>query len=179
MRGLGNRWALLALLLCCGVVSGPAGAQDIDPAFRADIVKLMEVTGSGKLATQMGTLIGEQILESFKEANPDVPPRAYDVGKEVLIGALVDALQRPDGLLAQMVPVYAKHFNHDDVRGLLAFYDSPLGRKTIEKMPFLMQEAASIGMAWGRDETPQLEKVLLERLRAEGLLKAEPEAEDQ
>jgi uncharacterized protein len=41
----------------------------------------------------------------------------------------------PDGVLPEIIDLYAKHFTHDDVLGLLEFYGSPVGQKAITVMP--------------------------------------------
>ena len=38
-------------------------------------------------------------------------------------------------------PLYDKYFTEDELRGLLAFYKSPVGQKSIEVMPALTQES--------------------------------------
>lgn len=81
------------------------------------------------------------------------------------------AFRAQDGLLTRMVPVYARHFNHEEVRGLLAFYETDLGRKTISVMPTLMQEGAELGQAWAAEIMPRVQETLQARLRAEGLVR--------
>ncbi len=38
-------------------------------------------------------------------------------------------------------PIYAKYFSEEELREMLAFYRTPVGRRSIEVMPSLMQEA--------------------------------------
>ena len=40
-------------------------------------------------------------------------------------------------------PLYDKYFSEEELREMLAFYRTPLGRKSIEVMPSLMQEAGA------------------------------------
>jgi hypothetical protein len=70
-----------------------------------------------------------------------------------------------------MVPVYAKHFTHDEIRALLTFYGSDLGRKTVAVMPMALQEGARIGQAWANELAPEIRTELEKRFRAEGFLK--------
>ena len=57
----------------------PALAQDVDPAFRADIVKMMEVTGTSKIGRQMATMISQQMLQMTKAQHPEVPAHGFEV----------------------------------------------------------------------------------------------------
>lgn len=167
-----NRRLVLGLaFLLCALGSAPqSSAEEIDPAFRADIVRLMEVTGSAEVGEQMASLISGQILDGFKKTHPRVSPRAFDIAKEVLVAEFATAFKGPEGLFAKLIPLHAKYFSQEDVRGLLAFYETELGRKMIAVMPALMQESAQVGQAWAEEMMPRVDKVLKERLEAEGLL---------
>jgi len=73
--------------------------------------------------------------------------------------------------MPKMIPLYAKYFDHEEVRALVAFYQTELGRKTIAVMPQLMQEGAEVGRAWAADVMPRVEEAIQTRLRIEGLVK--------
>jgi hypothetical protein len=80
-----TRTPVTALLLSAFMLAGrSATAQTIDPAFRADIEKLMELTGTAKLGAQIASSISGQILDSFKQSGASVPEKAFTLAKEVL-----------------------------------------------------------------------------------------------
>jgi hypothetical protein len=56
-----------------------------------------------------------------------------------------------DDLVSMTVPIYDKHFTHEEIRGLIAFYQTPLGAKFVEKMPALAQDSMAAGMKWGEE----------------------------
>jgi len=163
-----------ALVLGIAVLSAgvrPAIAQELDPAFRADILKLLEVTGAAKMGEQMASLMSSQVLEAFRQSAPSVPSRAFDIGKEVLDAEFAKAFSGPDSLLNLLVPIYARHLTQQEVKGLIAFYETELGRKTIAVMPAVMQESVQAGQEWGVKTAPRLQQVLMDRLKAEGFIK--------
>ncbi|NEW84922.1 MAG: DUF2059 domain-containing protein, partial [Mariniphaga sp.] len=49
----------------------------------------------------------------------------------------------------QLIPVYKKHFTQDDVKAIIAFYESPAGNKLAEKTPLIAVEAMQSSQAWG------------------------------
>jgi hypothetical protein len=81
------------------------------------------------------------------------------------------AFAAPDGLMAGIVGVYAKHFAAEDVKGLVAFYNTELGKKLIGVMPALMQESVVVSQQWAEREMPRIGRVLDERLKKEGIVK--------
>jgi hypothetical protein len=160
--------AFLAVLLLLGK---PARAQTIEPAFRADIEKLQEVTGSAALGTQLVRLVSGQMLDNLKKTRPETPERALEITKEVIEVEFSKAFTGPDGLNSKLVAVYAKHFTPDEVRGLLNFYSTDLGKKMIAEMPLLVQEGAAAGQEWASANVVRIGQIIQARLKAEGFTK--------
>ncbi len=142
----------LALSLVC---LAPALAQQTAPADEAaakrqDIRKLLEVTGSAKLGQQ----VLAQMMNTFRSTNPKVPDEFWDqVLKEFDAGTMIDLV----------VPIYEKHLTHDDIRGMLAFYQSPLGQKLIAVTPAITQESMQAGQQWGLGIAQRIQQRLEER----------------
>jgi hypothetical protein len=72
----------------------------------------------------------------------------------------------------RQIALYAKYFTQEDVKGMLAFYETDLGRKAIAAMPSLTREGAAMGEQWARANMPRVLEVLETRLKSEGLLPA-------
>jgi hypothetical protein len=139
--------AVLALALLC---AGPAMSQAGNTAKQQDIPKLMELTGAAKVGQQ----IAAQMIPMFKQGNPQVPQKFWDdVMKEFDAKSMIDLV----------VPIYDKHLTHDDVKGLIAFYQSPLGRKMTSVMPQIAQESMQVGQQWGMQIAQRVQKRLEEQ----------------
>jgi uncharacterized protein len=149
----------------------PAAAQAVDDSLRADIEKLMQVTGAAQLGSQVANAVAGQVLAGLKQAQPNIPDRVLVIAREVLDKEFAELFSGPQSMLHELVPVYAKHFTHEDIRGMLAFYDSPLGKKMIQSMPAVAQDSMAVGQRWAQTAMPRVQAVLQERLRAEGLIK--------
>jgi hypothetical protein len=145
--------------------------QDIDPAFRADIVKTMELTGTSKIGRQMATMISQQMLQNLKTQHPELPARNFQIVQEVAEKEFENAFEGPDGLQSKMIPLYAKYFTAEDIKGLIAFYQGPLGQKSLSVMPALMQDAMKIGQQWAAEATPRVQEAIKKRIDAEGTVK--------
>ena len=157
-------------LLTSLIAVRPAAAQAVDEAFRSDIEKLLEVTGATKTATAMANVASNSFFDALKRKEPDVPDRALEIIKQVLDEEFRNGFEGPAGMKAELVKIYARHFSHDEIRGLLAFYATDLGKKTLSALPALMQEGAAIGQTWAKENMSRIQSVLLERLKAEGFL---------
>lgn len=161
---------LLATGAICALLLGTAGAQTIDPTLRADIEKLLAANGAAEMGPQMASLVSGQMIDQFRRQQPDIPPRVLEIVRSVFDEEFGRAFAVGGGMAEAMVQIYATHFTPDDVRGLLAFYSSELGRKSVKMMPQVMQEGAAVGQAWAEKESPRIIGVLQTRLKAEGLI---------
>jgi uncharacterized protein len=167
-------WRLtLRSVLCVGVLlhAWTASGQAIEASFRSDIQKLLETTGSTQLGAQVANYVSGQMIDGLKQSQPSIPDRAVAIVKQVLEEEFAKAFDAPDGLREQLVVIYAKHFTHEDVRGLLMFYSSDLGKKVMATLPMIFQESAAAGQQWAQAQTPRIASVIQTRLRAEGFVK--------
>jgi hypothetical protein len=116
-----------------------------------DIRELMQVTGAAALAVQMM----QQVISQMQQVRPEVPEEFW-----IRFIAKADT----DELIEMIVPIYARHFTPDEIKGLLDFYRTPLGRKVIATLPAIVEESADAGEQWGE----QLSKQVVEELEREG-----------
>jgi len=56
------------------------------------------------------------------------------------VGEFFDKNVDFEAIRANSAQVYMSEFSEEDLKGLLAFYDSPLGKKVVEKMPIVTQK---------------------------------------
>ena len=57
---------------------------------------------------------------------------------------------KPGDLIDLIVPIYDKYYSEQEVDELVAFYNSPVCKKTISMMPMIMQESMEAGRTWGK-----------------------------
>ena len=161
--------AVSATLAGALVLPSPAArASDTQSsAMRADTIRLLELTGSAQLAGRIADDVNTSYVHTLRETNPDIPPRAFDIVVEVVDSMLVDAMGPQ--LIETMVEIYGRHFSHEEIRGLIAFYESPLGRKTVAVMPAVVGESMAAAEAWALRSEPQFQEEVQRRFAAEGI----------
>lgn len=49
-----------------------------------------------------------------------------------------------DSYVAQIIPIYQRHFTKSDVDGLISFYASPAGQKLLHEQPAITQESMTM-----------------------------------
>lgn len=131
-----KRTILTAFAVLC-LLALPLQAQEGNTKEQ-DIHRLLEITGSPKLAEQ----IMDQMMTTLQQTTPEIDKEFWDGFR-----AEVDT----EELVRMTVPIYAKHFTHEEILGLIAFYQTPLGAKLIEKLPAIAQESMAASMEWGQE----------------------------
>ena len=109
----------------------------IDPAKEADIRRLLEVSGAKKLVTQTMASMTTSVRPVLSNS---LPPGEY---REKLIDLFFAKFQsKADSaqLLDLAVPLYDKYFSQDEIKGLIRFYETPLGQKSLSVLPQLMDD---------------------------------------
>ena len=162
---------LMILLAICGLYMAlTASAQTVEesaiaPERRADIEHLMQVTQMTDMTRQMGDMMAQVIVEKTGVDTPEAVARCRIIVSEVIRDLVVDKM-----LIDEIIDIYARHFTEDDVRDMIAFYETPIGKKTIEVMPRLMQEGMQAGQRWAAEMMPGVEERVVARLEAEGII---------
>jgi hypothetical protein len=82
-----------------------------------------------------------------------------------------------NGMKSKLEDAYVKSFTEDELNQLTAFYQTPLGQKTLAQLPLVMQQAMAIGQqfAVGKQAlwTARLQKID-EKYRAQAALPTAP-----
>jgi hypothetical protein len=122
------------------------------------------------------TLLATQMMEGMeKNIKPlmlsSFPPGEYREKLIDLFFAKFHSKIGPTQILDLAVPIYDEYYTHDEIKGLIQFYETPLGQKLASVQPKMSVELQNVGRKWGaglgRDsmlevfsEHPELAKAL-------------------
>jgi hypothetical protein len=139
-------FSLCAIFFVGAVTAGQLRLAD--PGKEADIRRLIELTGTAKLALGITTASLKRDRAMLERAFPPGPRQQEMV--DIFVKKF-EARMNAHDLMERMVPIYDRHFSHDDIKALLSFYQSPAGQRTLQVMPQILQESAGIGVTWGQE----------------------------
>jgi len=162
------RRVLLCLIVLLPV--SPLFAQDVevDPQKEEAIIELMTITGAMDMGEQMSQAMTQQMIQVLRRARPDIPARAFDIVGEEVQSTVMEELAKGD-FNNNIIPLYDKYFTLAEIQQLLDFYETDIGKKTIEVMPQLTQESIIIGQQWGESIGPIIGQRITRRLAEEGI----------
>jgi hypothetical protein len=119
----------IILVAFVALLSVTVNAQEKDQ-FTKDTEKLMEI------------LVKPSVEPVFKQFSGMVA----DDKKEAFIKEAETTL--PD-FYTDMAKLYMEEFTHDEIKELLKFYATPVGKKLAEKSGVMAQKGMLIGQTWG------------------------------
>lgn len=114
-----------------------ATAQTSD--FEKDIEKLLSVNGSSAAYD----LAFDQMVAQFKMMKTEAPDEVWKQVRSEVFDKEIAALTK------QLIPIYKKHFTHEDIKGMIAFYESPLGKKLTDTTGKITTETMQMAQTWG------------------------------
>lgn len=126
--------------------AAPPAESKIDPAKEADIRRLLDVVGVKTVAMQM---MDEMMGAMRPMLSGSLPPGNYRDKLVDLFLAKFRSKTDPQHLVDMAVPIYDKHLSHEEIKGLIDFYQTPLGKKTITELPAITSEMQAKGREWG------------------------------
>ena len=79
-----------------------------------------------------------------------LPPGDY---RDKLIDLFVEKFRtkmNAQFLMDMAVPIYDKHLSHEEIKGMIQFYQSPVGQKMVSELPQITSELQTKGQESGR-----------------------------
>jgi hypothetical protein len=135
------------------------GVAAMDAEKRANIEALLKDTGMLANMSRLIDLLIPQIMGNLQKENRKIPDAVW----EEFTGICTDKMKRSLPELEEpVVAIYDANFSADEIKQLVAFYQSAVGRKIVIQLPQLMQQSVSMGQSWGQQAGARA----VERIRA-------------
>lgn len=132
--------------------AGPAKISESHLALAREVLTRLRVEESAVAGAVIS--IDQQVA-----ANPGIAPF-----REVMVAWARDAFNSEEARTG-FATLYAERLSEEDLRALLAFYDTPAGRRLAEQQPALIQAGAELGRRLAESRQPDLQMRLEKRMR--------------
>jgi uncharacterized protein len=154
------RYATIGLIaLAIGGLARPAAAANPSPAALAIAKQIVDIKGVAAMYSPLVRGVVEKVKNQFMQTNfmyaKDLNEIAFSLEQEYAPRAheLVDATAR----------IYAERFSEPELKELLAFYQSPTGRKMVVEEPKILDDSMAHAGEWG----DALSAEIIEKMRTE------------
>lgn len=107
-------------------------AKPADPALKKEVLRLLDLSGAN---AQYEVAIS-QIVKSV------AADKQAALKKEIM-----DSLS---GLTDKIADIYLQEFTAEDIKTMIKYYESPVGKKAASKAGVLAEKGQAAGMEWGQ-----------------------------
>lgn len=148
------------MLVAVTTVSSPAFARSqTQPQTQNSekinsIKELISITDAKNVTQQ----ILNQSVDTMKSQFPQVPQKFWNEFK-----AGVNA----DELINRLIPIYNKYFTEEDIKQLIVFYQTPLGKKLISVNPQIARDSLIVGQQYGKE----VAQTVIQKLQDQGYIR--------
>lgn len=132
--------------------SAAPASEKADPAKRAAIRHLMEITATSKMGGNITNGITSQVHSVMGRAIPADRLQKFMESFSQKFSLAAPASAVNDNTAA----VYARHFSMEDIEGLTNFYESSLGQRVLKSLPEAQEEAYSSGQQMDQQAAMQI-----------------------
>jgi hypothetical protein len=126
-------------------------------ALRADEASHKKAAESLLALMGMETLLSQsvdQMLAMQVQQNPAIAP--YQAQMKTFLSKYMSW----DSLKDDMAKIYMTEFTEAELNDLNKFYQTPLGKKTVQRMPVLMTKGAEMGQKRMQEHLPELQAAI-------------------
>jgi uncharacterized protein len=153
--------ALTGAALLTAVVSGGSAIAQSQPSAEAveTARQIITLKGGENIFNTLIPGVIEQSKYMFEQQNPNLGNALRDVATKLRN----ELAPRQAELNSEVAKVYASRFTEKEIKDLLAFYQSPLGRKLITEEPRALDQSMTYAQDWAR----KLSDEVVVKMRAE------------
>ncbi|MBV8052928.1 MAG: DUF2059 domain-containing protein [Acidobacteriaceae bacterium] len=138
---------VLFFLLCLpSVAQVTTASSSTDAATKEQIQKLFDVMQIREQSHRMMDSVQKQMqamsTQTIKTRYPQITAAELARANRITEDSLKQVPM--DAILDDMIPIYQKHLSQTDVDAMIVFYSSPTGKKLMQEMPAITQEAMAM-----------------------------------
>jgi len=139
--------SILLFLLCLPAVAQvTTSSSSSDAATKEQIQKLFDVMQIREQSHRMMDSVEKQMqamsTQTIKMRYPQITAAELAKANRITEESLKQVPM--DAILDDMIPIYQKHLSQADVDAMIVFYSSPTGKKLMQEMPAITQEAMAM-----------------------------------
>jgi hypothetical protein len=154
-----NLSRFVAVGLALASLVAPAAAQSPSPAAVAAAKELLVLKGATSMFEPLLPGVVDRMRMVFLQQNPTL---AKDLS-EVATSLKTELAVRVAELQEEAAKVYASKFTEQELKEILAFYRTPLGKKVVEEDPKILDQTLAMADQWLK----KLENEVLSKMRAQ------------
>lgn len=143
---------LAAVVLALALASQAVHAQQPTPAAMLAAKEIVTATGATALFNPLIAGVVEQAKNLFLQQNPALGKDLNEVAAKLR----TDLAPRFEELTNEVAKLYATHFTEAELKDLLAFYRTPVGKKLITEQSKVAEGSLKFAQTWANTLSDQV-----------------------
>lgn len=137
--------SIRAILVAVALVASSITARAAETSDEQIITEIFEALQFNKLMAETAELSSGQVIKVLKDMAPNMNPKVATQIRKLMRWEVL--ILEPE-LMDRFQKFMTRHYTAEELRELLSFYKSGVGRKSAELTPVLMRET----MSWSQPE---------------------------
>ena len=142
----------------------PAMAATPTPAAVAVAGEVVKMAGATALFNSLVPGVVEQSKILFLQQDPGLGGDLNEIAAKMR----ADLAPRLNELYAEVAKIYAEHFTEQELKELLAFYNSPVGKKYVAEQAIVINASLKFAQDWANKLSDEVTAKMREELKKKG-----------
>jgi len=149
-------------VLCAAVALACASGQVLaaTASHNAAAEKFLTLAHADKLGTPVYMQVQQMFAQRFAQTKAPAAKQPVLASYQAKANAALDSAIGWNKLKPKMVDLYTQTFTEQELKDLVKFYESPLGKKVLREMPKVTQQSAQLTQQSLEPAVPVVNKLL-------------------
>ena len=158
------------IILFCAIFSVIGlNASEINSDKKDLIKEVVLLTSGGSIEKMMEPSLEAMVAHILQQvsASVELTEREADTISRTFLGIYERALYTEESFnvfLEKMYIVYDKYYTTQDLRYILKFYETDIGKKQLRIMPFILSDSTMAGLEWSQEMLSPIEGEIYEEM---------------
>ncbi|MDA8338856.1 MAG: DUF2059 domain-containing protein [Nitrospiraceae bacterium] len=112
-----------------------------------DIQKLLKIMGTSSIVQEMSDVLVATVITQEKQSYPNMPKKIEHAISNIIHQVVLEHASELDRMI---VPLYDKYYTHEEIKELIKFFNSQIGKKYSSVLKPMMQDMFPIAQEWGK-----------------------------
>lgn len=144
-------------------------ASEINSDKKDLIKEAVLVASGGSIENLMAPSLEAMVANILQQMSAHIELTESDANvlSKMLLGIYEKALYTEESLnilLEKMYIIYDKYYTTQDLRDMLEFYKSDIGKKTLRVMPYVLRDSTTAGVEWSQEMLSPMEGKIYEEM---------------
>ena len=157
-----SQFVVIAAMLALSVSA--AKAQKPTPAALLTAGEIVTTTGAAALFNPLVAGVVEQAKGLFLQQDPSLSRDLNEIATKMR----ADLTPRLSELSGEVAKMYTQYFTAQELKELLAFYKSPVGKKLIEQQPVIADASLKFAQDWANKLSDEVVAKMRDELKKKG-----------